>query len=119
MKKVIISLLTISYLLISFVYLQIFSVREIESIYIKDVKIIKVNDGGNDTSTAEKLRQIERLSKSKGVNIYKVVYDELTDSNEVIVDIYATLADENKLRDKFNIKYEDSIENLLLNNEYL
>lgn len=119
MKKVIISLLTISYLLISFVYLQIFSVREIESIYIKDVKIIGVNEGGNDTSTEEKLREIERLSKSKGVNIYKVVYDELTDSNEIIVDIYTALADENKLRDKFNIKYKDSIENLFLNNGYL
>ena len=70
MKKVIISLLTISYLLISFVYLQVFSVRELESIYIEDVKIIKVNEGGNDVSTSEKLRQIERLSKSKGINIY-------------------------------------------------
>ena len=119
MKKVIISLLTISYLLISFVYLQVFSVRELESIYIEDVKIIKVNEGGNDVSTSEKLRQIERLSKSKGINIYKIVYDELTDSNEIVVDIYTTLADENKLRDKFNIKYENSIENLFLNNRYL
>ena len=58
MKKVIISLLTISYLLISFVYLQVFSVRELESIYIEDLKIIKVNEYGNDFSTSEKLRQL-------------------------------------------------------------
>ena len=47
------------------------------------------------------------------------MYDELTDSIEIVVDIYTTLADENKLRDKFNIKYENSIENLFLNNRYL
>ena len=47
------------------------------------------------------------------------MYGELTDSNEIVVDIYTTLADENKLRDKFNIKYENSIENLFLNNRYL
>lgn len=119
MKKVIISLLTISYLVISFVYLQVFSVRELESIYIEGVKAINVNEGGTDVSTVEKLKQIEKLSKSKGINIYKVIYDELTDSNEIIVDIYTALADENKLRDKFKIKYEDSIENLFLNNGYL
>ena len=119
MKKVIISLLTISYLVISFVYLQMFSVRELESIYIEGVKAINVNEGGTDVSTVEKLKQIEKLSKSKGINIYKVIYDELTDSNEIIVDIYTALADENKLRDKFKIKYEDSIENLFLNNGYL
>ena len=79
MKKVIISLLTISYLVISFVYLQVFSVRELESIYIEGVKAINVNEGGTDVSTVEKLKQIEKLSKSKGINIYKVIYDELTD----------------------------------------
>ena len=115
MKKVIIALLTLSYLVISFIYLQIYGNSELESIYTKNVESISVSDWSKDISNEGKLNQINNLSKEKNVNIYKVVYNQPTDSKEVIVTIYTTLTDENELKDKFNIKYNDSIKELFLN----
>lgn len=119
MKKVIVVLLTLSYLVISFIYLQIYGINELESIYTKNVESINVINWNKEVDNERKLTQIEALSKYENVNIYKAVYNQPTNSKEVIIDIYTTLVDESNLKEKFNIKYDDSIESLFLNGGYL
>lgn len=119
MKKAITVLLTLSYLVISFIYLQIYKVDELESIYPSDVESIHVIDWSKETENEEKLTQIQNLSEEENINIYKLVYNQPTNSKKIIIDIYTTLVDENKLKEKFNINYNDTIKNLFLNGKYL
>ena len=44
MKKIIIGILTISYLLVSFIYLQVYSTKELEAVYTSNVKSIRIDD---------------------------------------------------------------------------
>lgn len=119
MKKIIIGILTISYLLVSFIYLQVYSTKELESVYTSNVKSIRIDEFENSIDNENILNEIDKLSKDMGINIYKVVYNQLTDSEDIIITVYTALADENKLKDKFNIKYNGSIGNLTLNGGYL
>lgn len=119
MKKIIVTILTLSYLVISFIYLQIYGINELESIYTKNVESINVIDWEKDLDNERKLSQIEDLSKDENINIYKVVYNQRNNSDKVIIDVYTTVVDENALKEKFNIKYDDSIEKLFLNGGYL
>ena len=119
MKKIIIGILTISYLLVSFIYLQVYSTKELEAVYTSNVKSIRIDEFENSIDNENLLNEIDKLSKDIGINIYKVVYNQLTDSEDMIITVYTALADENKLKDKFHIKYNGSIENLILNEGYL
>ncbi|WP_195986799.1 DUF1430 domain-containing protein [Clostridium sp. D53t1_180928_C8] len=119
MKKIIIGILTISYLLVSFIYLQVYSINELESIYTSKVKSIRIDEFENSIDNENLLNEIDKLSKDIGINIYKIVYNQLTDSEDVIITVYTALADENRLKDKFDIKYNGSSENLILSGGYL
>ena len=101
MKKIIIGILTISYLLVSFIYLQVYSTKELEAVYTSNVKSIRIDEFENSIDNENLLNEIDKLSKDIGINIYKVVYNQLTDSEDMIITVYTALADENKLKDKF------------------
>ena len=102
MKKIIIGILTISYLLVSFIYLQVYSTKELEAVYTSNVKSIRIDEFENSIDNENLLNEIDKLSKDIGINIYKVVYNQLTDSEDMIITVYICfLADENKLKINF------------------
>ena len=67
MKKIIIGILTISYLLVSFIYLQVYSTKELEAVYTSNVKSIRIDEFENSIDNENLLNEIDKLSKDIGI----------------------------------------------------
>lgn len=104
MKKILVGLIFISYVISSFVIIKYFEISEIEKTMLSDKPSFNVSNWQRDEKPQQKLKQISRIADENRTNIYKLSYNSTDTSSQQKISIYVAVGNENDFYKTFTLE---------------
>lgn len=108
MKKILTFLISVVYLITSFIIIKYFKINELNNITYKNTVEILVTDWQKDDNVEKKLEYIEQFAITQNTNIYKLVFKPKIESEKQKIIIYSAIGNKIDFENKF--KLDESIE---------
>lgn len=104
MKKILLGLVIIAYSISCFIFNKYFEVNEIINMISSNKFSINVTEWQKDEKVENKLEKIEELSRKEKINISKIVYKPLGESNQQKIILYTAVGDQKQLSEQVPLK---------------